>query len=441
MSLADHVSLTITQDSVGVARAGFGVPLILSHNAAFGERLRAYTDLAGIAADGFALTSPEYLAASAMFAQAPRPEKVKIGRAALQPTQVYEVDVLTPKDDHIYQLSLSGEGVTPEVVSFTSDGSATANEIVTGLMGLVNAVVGKNFTATLSVDTLVITGDTAGDWFSVEVLDVTDLENNQVHVDPGVATDLAAIQLFDDDWYCLYTFYNSEPYAIAAAAWINGQKKIYVADSCESQAITTAAGNGDLIDTIATNNYARVAGMYHPNPGSFAAAAWMGDMLPREPGSATWKFKGLSGVAAVLMTATQRGNLVAKNGNSFETVAGLDITFEGTTGDGDFLDIQRGLDWLEDDMTKTVFETLAGAPKVPFTDRGVALLEGAMRASLKRAVDRQILAESPEPQVTVPKVAGVSAGNKTARILPDMKFSGTLSGAIHKVILTGVVSV
>ena len=441
MSLVNHVSLTISQDSVNVTRAGFGTALILSHNAPFLERLRTYTDLAGMVTDGFAVDSPEYLAAAAMFAQSPSPEKVAIGNALLQPTQVYTVDVVTLKNSHPYQLSIVGEGVTPEVVSFTSDVSATANEIVTGLMGVVNAVVGKNFTATLNVDQLVITGDAAGDWFSVEILDLADLEGNQTHVDPGVATDLAAIQLFNDDWYALYTLYNSEPYAIAAAAWVNAQKKIYLCDSAESQAVTTAVANGDLIDTIATNNYARVMGMYHPNPSSMAGAAWLGNMLPRDPGSATWKFKKLSGIAVVSLTSTQRTNLVAKSGNSFEGVSGADITFEGTAGDGGFMDVIRGLDWLDDDMSKSVFVVLASNAKVPYTNRGVRLITAEVRASLRRAIARGILSEEEGFTVTAPKVEDVSPIDKGNRLLPDVKFSATLAGAIHKVNIIGVVAV
>ena len=42
MALPDHVTISITSDSVGVARAGFGIPLIVSHTAAFAERVRTY---------------------------------------------------------------------------------------------------------------------------------------------------------------------------------------------------------------------------------------------------------------------------------------------------------------------------------------------------------------------------------------------------------------
>src|ERR1051326_5022698 len=90
--LSEHVSLTISVDVVSVARAGFGMPLILSCNASFSERVRLYEDLLSLAAD-FSTTSPEYRAARAMFSQTPHPEEIAVGRAVGKPTQVYEIHV------------------------------------------------------------------------------------------------------------------------------------------------------------------------------------------------------------------------------------------------------------------------------------------------------------------------------------------------------------
>jgi hypothetical protein len=84
---------------------------------------------------------------------------------------------------------------------------------------------------------------------------------------------------------------------------------------------------------------------------------------------------------------------------------------------------------------------LAGLDKVPYTDAGVALIQAQVIASLQSAVAKGILTSDPAPVVTVPKVANVSPSDKAARILPDVKFSATLAGAIHKVNITGVVSV
>jgi hypothetical protein len=341
----------------------------------------------------------------------------------------------------LYRVSCAGEGVTAGDADYTSDASALVAEITAGLTSAINGITGKNFTAVDNTTHVTITGDAAADWFSLEVNDPTIMKIEQEHADPGVATDLAAISVEDDEWYCLLTNFNSNAYVLAAVAWIEAQKKIYVFDVNESDAITTTAGNSDTLDDIATANRARTGGVYHPSPVDMNAAAWAGRCLPEEPGSITWKFKTLSGPAAVSLTSTQRANLIARSANFYESVAGVDIMSEGTTADGDFLDVQRSLDWLDDDLSKTVFENMAAGGKVPFTDPGVAVVTSAISASLQRAVDRQILAADPAPLVVAPKVADVSAANKTARTLPDVQFSGTLAGAIHKTVITGVVSV
>ncbi len=46
-------------------------------------------------------------------------------------------------------------------------------------------------------------------WARIEVLDPALLTLWQNHADPGIATDLAAIELEDSDWYGLVTLYNS----------------------------------------------------------------------------------------------------------------------------------------------------------------------------------------------------------------------------------------
>lgn len=439
MTLSNHVALTISQDTVGVPRAGFGIPLILSHKAGSGARVAAYSTLLEVATAGFATTSPEYLAAQALFSQTPKPKTIKIGRGDLQPTQVYRITP-TAVDSTLYEIAAAGEGVTAETVDFTSDGTATVAEITAGLFAALNTVTGKNFTAVDDTTHITVTGDAAADWFSLEALDPTILKMEQLHADPGVATDLAAIEVEDSDWYCLLTNFNSNAYVLAAIAWIEAVKKIYVFDVNESEAITTAAGNSDTLDDIATSNRARTGGSYHPSPLAMFSAGWAGRCLPEEPGAITWKFKTLSGPAPVVLTTTQRANLVARSANFYQEVAGLAITQEGTTADGDFIDMQRSLDWLDDDLSKTVFENMAAGGKVPYTSQGIRVITSAISASLQRAVDRGILAADPAPLVTAPDIADITAANKTARNLPDVQFSGTLAGAIHKVTITGVVS-
>lgn len=440
MPLSTHVSITITEDSVGADRAGFGVGLLLSYNASsWTERVRTYSSLAEVAVDFPVTTGPEYLAAQSYFSQSPRPETLKIGRGALPATLRY---TFTPvvANTRVYKLYLKGDGVTATTASYTSDASATAAEIVTGLTTAVNAAVGKNFTAT-GTTTLVITGDAAGEWFSVEVDDVAAWTTTAPdHADPGVATDLAAISVEDDTWYLLLTNYNSKAYVGAAAAYIEAQKKLYAYDSPDVSCPTVAIGSADDIgEDLFDLGYDRTFGTWKRNPAGMHSAGWAGSCLPLDPGSETWAYKELAGVAADSLTSTHRTNLDARNMNYYYTVAGVDITWQGKAHSGEYIDVTRGLDWLESEMQTDVFEVLVGNTKVPYTDAGVAMIEAAVRGTLKRAATAGVI--DSDFTVTVPKVADVSAANKTARNLPDVKWTATLAGAIHKVTITGVVSV
>lgn len=445
-TLTDYVTITITQNSVGVTRAGFGVPMILSATAAFTERIRFYTDLAGVAVDFATTTSAEYLAAQAMFAQTPAPSRIAIGRSALKPTLIIQVSAVNPTANitYTYKLTVRGKGFADTVLTFTSDGTPTDAEYATLVVAALNGVASKNYTATGAASPVSVTGTTAGDWFSIEVGDPSTQKVTMTHADPGVATDLAAINLENSGWYALYTLYNSKAYGVAAAGWIESAGlKIYACESCDTNSITTAVGNTELLDTIKTNAYTRTLGFYHPSPANMAAGALLGRCLPLEPGSVTFFGKTLAGVTPVNLTATHRQNLVDRRASSYETVANVNITFGGQVGSPTtgFLDVRRDLDWLQDDMTKAVFGAVVGANKIPFTDPGIATVENEVRGSLKRATDKGILAESPAFVVTVPAATDVDTANKSARTLPNVKFSGTLAGAIHKVALVGTVSI
>lgn len=444
-TLTDYVTITITQNTVGITRAGFGVPLILSATAAFTERIRFYTDLAGVAVDFATTTSAEYLAAQAMFSQSPSPSRIAIGRSALKPTLAYQLSAITPTSNISYQykLTVRGKGFADTVVTFTSDATPTDAEYAAGIVSALNAVASKNYTAAGASSPVTITGNAAGDWFSIEVADPATQKVNMSHADPGVATDLAAVNLENANWYALYTLYNSKAYAIAAAAWIESAgMKIYVCESNDTNSVITAVGNTELLDTIKTNAYARTLGFYHPSPANMAGAALLGRCLPLDPGSVTFFGKTLAGVTPVSLTATHRQNLTDRRASSYETVAGVNITFGGQVGSTTtgFLDVRRDLDFIQDDMTKAVFGAMVGADKIPFTDPGIAIIEAEVRGSLKRATDKGILAENPAFVVTVPAAADVDTANKSARTLPNVKFSATLAGAIHKVQLVGTVS-
>lgn len=439
--LSNHVSVSITTDTVGVPRQGFGVLLLCSKSASWsGDLVREYASLSEVAVDFATTTSPEYLAAQAYFAQTPKPRKLKIAKMGGPVAQVYSL-AYTVASSTAYTITVGGEGVTTETVTFTSDSSATDGEIATGITAALESVTGENYAVSGSATPLTITADAASDWISIQAADPTLIKLSQTHAATNIAANLTSILNEDDEWYGLYMFDNSNAVALAAAAWCESNKRLFIADINEQAAITTAAGNSDTLDDFATADYEYTMGWYAPNPLEMRGAAFAGRWLPTEPGAATAKYKQLAGITADTLTSTQRGYLTARAANFVETVATLKITAEGTRADGNFVDLTRNVDWLTDDMSKGVFELLAGADIVPFTDLGISAVVAKVRRSLERAVAKGILSPDVDFVVEYPAAADVSTANKSTRTLPDVKWSATLAGAIHSVTISGVVSV
>lgn len=538
MPLQDFANIRISIDSIGIALAGFGIPMVASANAAFPERIRFYDSIAAVAAD-FAATTPEKLAAVALFSQSNQPTLISIGRLALKPTQQYTIGAAQVADATPYKIRARGPGVTDTTVSITSATPATIQDIHNALVTAVNAVVGKNFTAafaplpsatftytvtnadelhhhtahglktgdgpvqltnsggalpsgeTAATDYFIIrndadsfflatsralafagthillagdgtgtqtltstvgalsptlpfqvTGNAAGNWFSLEVLDTSGLStslapsflsNAQTHADPGLSTDLDAIAAENGSWYALYTLYNSKACILGAAAWTETQNRIYIADTCDTASITAVAGNADVMDAAKSSSYSRTLIEYHPSPIDMLGAALMGEVLPLSPGAETWAFKSnLAGPRGVLLTATHRVNLRAKNGNTYEPqTPDVTWTWDGKVADGEFLDTIRGLDSVRDDALKSLATVLANNPKVPYTDGGAITLGNELEGVAARAVTAGVADSDPPPVVIIPRKKAQSAANRRARKFAGLKMSFTLAGAIH----------
>ncbi len=444
-TLDQVVSLTITRDSVGVSVPGFGIPLILSANAAFADRVRSYTSLAGVEAD-FATTTPEYLQAALLFSGSNKPEKIKIGRLANKPTQRYRITVQTVTNSQIYKVKVNGTEA-----SFTADGTATNDEIVAGLVSAINTALGGSRASADTTDgtgshKLLLTAASAGEFLGLDVRAVNDnldlLTVIQNHADPGLAADLAAITNADADYYFILHPYNSVACISAISTFAEANKRLFVAGSSDTNNITLADGS----DSVSVAKVAKVAALsytsiwYHHDSGAFVDSRLVGACAPLDPGSETWAFKSLSGVAATVLTATHQTNLEAKNANYYQAVAGASITFPGKVAKGDFIDLVRFLDWFRATTQAAIFSRMAALSKIPFTDPGIAIVEAELRGVIGQGVDVGGIATDPAPVVTVPRASAVSSANRTARILPDVKFTWTYAGAIHKVTISGVVS-
>ena len=439
MSLSSIVTVNISNTSVQVTRAGFGVPMVFGYHTAFAERIRYYTSMTGVLAD-FAATTPEYKAANALFAQNPSPSRIAIGRRAS--SAIWELD-FTPTNltvGDIYSLTIGTETFT-----YTVQTSDTVALIIDGIVLDMGGHTGA-WTETDSTTTLAIKADATGVWFDFthdpDFGTVND-ETPQTAAS-GVATDLAAINVANPDWYGIVSTTHSHFDIVDVATWAESNKKFYLASTMDSDVKSSASD--DIASTLQTSAWDKTSAFYHPLVHSFPEAAWMGNVFPYDPGEATWAFKTLAGIAATTLTATEVTNLEGKNCNRYTLVNGVNITLDGKVASGEWMDIIRGLDWLETRIAEDVYALLVSLAKLPYTDAGVAMVVAVVDARLLDAVGNGLLAPldkfaSPPEGTSAPRVADVLTADKTARNLPDVTFVATLAGAIHKTTITGTVSV
>lgn len=250
---------------------------------------------------------------------------------------------------------------------------------------------------------------------------------------------LTNINADNSAWYGLVAGTRTLADQQLVAAWVESNEKLCGLATSDSNAIS---GTGDIIEDLQTNNYARTFGIYHPDADltandPYSDAAWLGKLFPYDPGTSTWKFKTLAGVPSYTLSTSERNTVLGKNGNIYTVVSGVAITEEGWVGEGEFIDIIRGTDWLKARIQERIYTLLINQQKVPYTDGGIRAIEGELKAQLQDAVGINFLSEF---TTSAPNAADISIINKGNRLLPDITFTAKYAGAIHSVEIDGTIS-
>jgi hypothetical protein len=503
-SLSDVVNVTVLTEASQISRAGYGTCLILGGAAAARVETtlaKTYTSPSELLTAGYLATDPEYLAAVALMAQSPCPASFKVAKRSNLPTQSIKV---TPTAQHSTAYVVSVDGVN---ATYTSDSSATVAEITAGLKTAIDAlapslswvkntakVVGDKIkhssriyecitagttenadnvgpavatnprsqditdgtvhwkfigvvpTTTDGTTYLTVAAPIAGEFMRIVPADLNLLRAQQSHVNNAIATDLAAIELFDADWYALVDCFPSHAATLAAAAWIETAKKMLGVAATDAGICSSATD--DIATAIKAAAYARTFVIFHPDHGYFAEAAWLGARLPLDPGSETWGYVTLAGVPVVVLTPSQQNYATGLSASAFATgkaaniyvaIGGQAATWPGIVGAREFIDKIRGTDAMKNDMQVNVYERLVsasnGGKKIPFTDSGIAIVKAAMAKTLSKYVDLGFLTEG-TTFVTAPSASAASSSDKQARRLTGVKAGGVIAGAIHELVAT-----
>ncbi len=258
---------------------------------------------------------------------------------------------------------------------------------------------------------------------------------------------LTAIALENSDW----KFFGIDSTTLAdqqmAATWAESNSKIVGFASADANFVD---GTGDIAESIKTSNYDRSFAIYDPladrtATDKFIEFAEIGKLIgatvaPNIPGSLQWAYKTLTGPASYVLTTAQYNTATDKNGNIYIPMLGTDNFLFGTVGSGEYIDIIWGVDYLEARLQQDIFALIRGATtKIPYTDAGIQSVVSTVRSVLDEFVAAGFL--NPGYEVTYPLRANISQTDLQNRELKDIAFTATLTGAIYKATINGVVSV
>jgi hypothetical protein len=261
-----------------------------------------------------------------------------------------------------------------------------------------------------------------------------------------IAETMAAIVKGDNDWYGWVLTDRTPATILAAAAWTESVRKLFGTAIAEPGAydpeVTTDTGY-----LLYNNNFYRAFWFYHKDAATdYPEAAVMARCFAILPGGETWANKKLAGVTTDPLTETQYIAITKKNGNTFERFRNVSITQNGKVAAGEWIDVIRFRDWLQEEITVNVFNALINSDKIPYTDEGIAIIEAQIRQALELGTRRGGIApieydedgnENLGYTISVPLSSSISANQKATRVLQDVSFTARLAGAIHVVEIVG----
>jgi len=444
MSLDSTISISITRATKTSSRKGFNNPLLGVSKVPAGwgtAKVRTFGSLKELTDLGFLTTDECYKMASALLAQSPSVKTFLVGKRSLPPTKSIKLTVTNATEGYKYSFYVNGT-----LIEYTVPAAQTTTQVATALELLIEAVTDITSSSSVNVITM---GAPAGIIFDVSGW----RGNSQVPggdsgmlledatTDPGVATDLTAWRAASTNWYGVVFDSIGKLEQIAAATWAQSNGVLLCIDAADSEILDS----GDTNDAASTSKAATIdRAAYFVGTESLlhrTAVAMLGNRLPRQPGSDTWKWKSLATISPSNLTEGEKTAIKAKNANTYSVMGGPSMIEDGKVASGEYADVIRFVDWLQAEMQSDILDTLANAEKIPFTDAGVDVVKGCVQGTLGRGVKVGGLDKSPEPSVEAPLVADISSGNRGNRILPDIAFLGRLAGAIHYVNVAGVLSV
>jgi hypothetical protein len=356
-------------------------------------RMRLYSSLAGMVADGFSISEPEYIAASLYFANGAT--LLWVGRqdlTALQTVIIHSGNAGTGYAVNDIVTVVQGGGSLGQVkITAVTGGVPTAVAVVSGSQG-----------TGYSLGTALAT--TGGTGTGLEV-DITAIGETCLQA-------VQACRLASPNWWSIVALNATDTDSIAIGEWAQSQAPqcMYMYTTSSTDVLNNVTGN--VLATLKAGNYSRAFGVYsttqsglYPN-NIYAAVAAMGKAMGLNTGLAnsffTMKFKTLTGIFPELWTESTKAIVENNNGNVYVNYGNAYTWLEqGVVADGQFFDEILNLDMLASDYQYSVIDVLISNPSVAQDELGQTQIINAIDSANGRAATRGFLAGGVWEGVTI----------------------------------------
>lgn len=174
-------------------------------------------------------------------------------------------------------------------------------------------------------------------------------------------------------------------------------------------------------------------------------AALVGETAGREAGSFTYKNLILKGIEPQDVSESRIEAIHEAGGITFVTKAGDNVTSEGIVASGEYIDIVDSEDYIIQQLAYQTQKLLNTSGKVPYDNNGIAMLESVAVNVMQDAYNKGIIATTADGgadyTVSYASREDTEATDRAERKYISGSFSFALAGAVHKVEITGEITI
>ena len=424
------IDLTINLNTSRFSQRSFSSVMVLSVNNYMDKAVSTVnqlTDLPSVASG-----SPLYKAVNIAFAQDKPLGYVNIGR--LIPTKTTLTLPAELEAGKSYGVFIAGQ---PCMFMATSE--STMADATSSLVTAISALL-PNCTVTAE-NNVVSIADSNSEGFIIDA-------KQNVSVDFEIVGDFTAQLnniLKKSDFFGFAMADNKTTANIhTLALFAEASKRQFFVSVGEADIKNDVAGN--ILEQLKNLSYDYTNFMFSES--DFADVAFMCQGYSVPVGSDNFANMSLAGVAPSDLTENEYQAITHNNGNTYETIHNVNMTQNGVSVSGEYIDIIRDSCNLYDDVLTSLMQ-MVNNKKIPYTDNGILMVTESIASVLDDYVANGFLAEEETDEdgnvnrsyiVQAPKASSVDSNTKASRTLKSVTFQGRLAGAINHMVIVGNVS-